>query len=292
MAIAIASKSTRGYASGNVTITKPSGLEVGDLLVGVADCMFTASTLSNPAGWTSIISVDNATGNGHKINVAYKVADAADVAASDFTFTISGGAAQYGAGIIYRITGYNAANLVAGSASGTASPGSSLSFAGFTPSKANCLYLLAGGGTNNATSVSGYALATDNPTWTEDIDTNTADSSDATFACASASRAAATATGNASATFADTTLLQSCGVLVALAPSISFALADSLSLSEAAFSYVRKIVKALTETLSIIQLHKLALTETIISSDTYLRLKKGWQNLAKNTSNWTNTDKS
>lgn len=295
MAIAIVTTSTKDYpdsGDGDVVIDKPSGLEVGDLMFGIADSLYADATLAIPSGWTGAGSVTNSSGNGHKIIMGYKVAEAADVAASNFTFSITGGTRQIGSGLIYRITGYNAANLIDDTATGTSAPGSNLSFTGFTPTKPDDLYIFAAGGTNHEVDVSAYAIATDNPSWTESVNNTTTNVSDGGMGIAWAIRPENSATGTVTATFNPNTNLQGCGILIALSPSIIISLTETVTMVEGTVTYLRKIVKSLTETIDVVQMHIIGLTETVTASDTYLRLKKAWQNTAKNISSWVNQDKS
>ena len=67
---------------------KPAGLAVGDLLLAVA-CYESGNsqTMSSPNGWTSIAKTDEDSNVG--METFYKIADASDVAASEFTFSLS-----------------------------------------------------------------------------------------------------------------------------------------------------------------------------------------------------------
>jgi len=80
------------------TVTKPTGLEVGNLLFALI-AKDDDVDMNPPAGWSDgfqILAYDNS------IFSFYKVADATDVAASNFTFT--GDSEQY-VGKLYRISG-------------------------------------------------------------------------------------------------------------------------------------------------------------------------------------------
>ena len=89
--IEIKSKST-----GTKVINKPSGLEVGDLMVAVISVV--RSGISGvPTGWT-LVGSNNLTYNF--CSVYKKIATADDVSATSFTWTSS----YNGSGIIYRIS--------------------------------------------------------------------------------------------------------------------------------------------------------------------------------------------
>ena len=78
----------------DLVITKPTGLAEGDLLVAV---IASAGSMGTPAGWTVRATVN-------QCDVFSKVADAGDVAASNFTFTATGSFGHIGA--LYRISGF------------------------------------------------------------------------------------------------------------------------------------------------------------------------------------------
>ena len=88
--------SSPGANSESCVITKPAGLEVGDLMiaqvVGQDTTSYDITTFTAPENWTSIRQDDYISGGLHMTGSAlfWKIADAADVAASDFTFTATG----------------------------------------------------------------------------------------------------------------------------------------------------------------------------------------------------------
>ena len=98
MAVTVQSVSTGTLSSTSNTVTKPSGLAVGDLMVAL---LFKnhSSYLPFPSGWTNLVPVG---ANNHRLRVVYKVADLGDVAASTFTF--SAGSGDRIAVTLYRIT--------------------------------------------------------------------------------------------------------------------------------------------------------------------------------------------
>lgn len=116
MAVAYASHSTGNDNTTTVTITKPSGLAVGDLMVSVCGAEQNGVNINIPAGWGTVVT--KAQTNG-RCTISYKVADSSDVAASNFVFTSSIGKIL---GIIYRITGADVTHIQSadsGSISGT-----------------------------------------------------------------------------------------------------------------------------------------------------------------------------
>jgi hypothetical protein len=90
-----------------LTLAKPSGLAVGDLMVmfGMSRAANATSVMS-ASGWTGP-TVDTSTNCGTRITPLWKVADSADVAASTFDFSASG-LGDHHAGVILRISGAHA----------------------------------------------------------------------------------------------------------------------------------------------------------------------------------------
>ena len=81
---------------GTKVINKPSGLEVGDLMVAIISVVRSAIT-GAPTGWT-LVDSNNLTYNF--CSVYKKIATTDDVNATNFTWTSS----YNGSGIIYRIS--------------------------------------------------------------------------------------------------------------------------------------------------------------------------------------------
>lgn len=184
---------------GSVTVTKPTGLAAGDLMVAFVTVLNLTSAPDTPSGWTA---VTNVTTSGRYVQLFAKVADSSDAAASNFTFTHGTGSAELHV-LLYRVTGTftSAANIYATAAAVAGSEPSSNVFRytnGITPNTASSLLILFATqdvGENDGTS-DGYTLQTSNPTWTERLDTtpNAADNTKH-VASATATRTEVTATG-------------------------------------------------------------------------------------------------
>lgn len=87
------------------TVPKPAGLAEGEFMIVMGWLNFgVASTVNFPAGWTKIRQDEPGIGNP-KGFLGFKVADAADVAASNFIFTHSEGSGREWTIAIYRISG-------------------------------------------------------------------------------------------------------------------------------------------------------------------------------------------
>lgn len=96
---------------------KPTGLAVGDILVAIARCV-DSRTISPPAGWATF---ENNTDGVDRTYIFTKTADASDVAAVSFTFTVSG-AFNAAAVTVLRISSAVATGIVSAYATGANAP--------------------------------------------------------------------------------------------------------------------------------------------------------------------------
>lgn len=75
----------------SMVLTKPTGLTVGDVMLAAilqtSNSANTWASISPPASWTSVQDVNAGAGRYNRLLVFSKVANSADVAASNFTFT-------------------------------------------------------------------------------------------------------------------------------------------------------------------------------------------------------------
>ena len=102
MAIVVASTASNSVSTGtSVTINKPTGLAVGDLMICVCSAQGGSVTVDTLSGWTS---ADFENGSNNYTKIQYKYADSGDVAASNFTFTSAFSVNLMG-GTIMRVTG-------------------------------------------------------------------------------------------------------------------------------------------------------------------------------------------
>src|SRR3989304_4129540 len=109
MAIAVPSSAVTDLSVGStdtVTITKPTGLAAGEIMVFILYSGDT-TTPNTLAGWTAIQAQNSSAVDGatNRVNLSsfWKIASADDAAASNFAFTKST-ASRFGGGIL-RITG-------------------------------------------------------------------------------------------------------------------------------------------------------------------------------------------
>lgn len=200
MAIVVESVSTASWVTSidpniSLTITKPTGVAVGDMLVA---CIVDGGGAPPPevtvssTGWTLLRASTGA--ETFTLWQFYRVATSSDVSASNYEFTTNydGVGTAKMTGCILRLSG------VANSATPTATDGidnnklstaMSVSGLSITPPANNSLLVLAVLGANNEVgsgSFSGYTINGTNPTWTEHMDSINLTVDDSTFAVATA----------------------------------------------------------------------------------------------------------
>jgi hypothetical protein len=190
--------STNTSDTPGITITKPSGLAVGDEMVaGITVAGDGSPTITAPAGWTT--QNTDTLSTRARFSVFTKLADSADVAASNFTFTATANTTgPTVAGFILRSSDFG---ILAGEVSASGS-GTTISTGDMTPTREDCLFCIIGasGGTGDVTppTSSNYRITTNNPTWTERADVaQGGGGSFATVSVATATRPEATAIGAA-----------------------------------------------------------------------------------------------
>lgn len=196
MSTVVATKATATATSGNnITITKPTGLAAGDMLVAIIAATHDATngSFDPPGGWTTLEDVGETSSNGY-VGAFAKVADSGDAAASNFTFTAVDNVFA-SVGTLFRITGTNGfasptINIISDGT--TTLPGS-----GLTTLQTNYLLLLAGIVQDSPDyNMSGYSVANNDPTWTEEYDLTSGVGTLINLGVASATYANAQATGN------------------------------------------------------------------------------------------------
>ena len=228
MSVAFQTVSTAGWEgkaeTETLTITKPSGVVSGDLMVAhiASSSNVSASNITwdAPSGWTSLgtASADSDDGEA-QMNVYYKVAGGSEGASYAWTAT---NATRWAHGAIYRIDGQGDVSSIQIALNGQTG-GTETYTTTVTPVFPDSLLLFLVNAEDNAAagSVDTYAIATSNPTWTERYDVY--GSSDAFFgagdgdgvaAGATASRPEKTATGNASCVIASFAINSVCAIVV------------------------------------------------------------------------------
>lgn len=290
MAIAVASVSNTSLnnTTGSVIITKPTGLAAGDLMVAILSKKSTVvpNTLS---GWTQIQTVDagsfgDSSSNNGTLTSFYKVADSTDAAASNFTFTSSDSGVQFGGGIL-RITGHG--GIIATSArAGSGNNGNPSYSMSVTPSFPNSLLIFAAYKNNSTvtSTTSGYAVTTDNPTWTEQFD-DEGGGLIFTLSVATSIRSAVTATGNATLTYAaGGSNCDSIAQMIVITPVVDQTITPST------LSLIGSIQDSALQTGVTLTTNVLSLSTSLQESTTSIPVT--WTNNSKNPSTWTNQNKS
>ena len=192
-----------------VTLDKPSGTIDGELLIAfVSGTGGTLSATLNtvPSGWT-LINGDS--GDGRNLYAYYKIASS-EPSSWNWVWSTSLNLA----GSVLRISDFSSASPIDTSSVSSHTGSPSLVFTNaITPSSGDGL-LLFGLCANNTSNVgaTGYAIATNNPSWTERADI--ANGTSQVFALASAQRPQTTSTGNASATVSGGGTTDARGILV------------------------------------------------------------------------------
>lgn len=221
MAVAFQSVQTAGTnpdSNGSIDVTKPTGLAVGDLMIasGVGS---TNNGITFPSGFTQLTEVGALTAGHMRSAIAWKVADSSDVAASTFNFSA-------GVASISRITGAGSSFVYSGSiADNTANP----SFTGVTPKDyGGDILLMQFWSASINVNISGYAIGTSNPSWTEGFEIQ----GGSTASMAYATRTQVTATGNFSVSSIGANT-ESEGIIISIHIPYVFSAGDTVTMTDA-----------------------------------------------------------
>lgn len=266
--------------AGPVVITKPTGLSVGDFMVAHIGLQGTDDSIPTQSGWDSEVSITNGT---HVVRIFSKVADSGDVAASDFSFNLTvGGGNPIAGGALYRITSQGVVTPFEVSASANWSGTSADVDAAITPTRANDLLLmLISYAFATSGSVSGQAIATSNPTWTEDYDIVAGDGTNL-MSGSHATRPETTSTGNVSFSSAQSAT-SGVVVLIGIHSALDVTVTPS-ALTVASTQEAPAIAGGATVTVS-------SLTVASVQEDPASARQADWSVQGKNTSSWTNQNK-
>ena len=209
MAVAYGSiASAAGENTNTLTITKPSSLAAGDMMVAML-INRGGPQWDTPSGWTAKGTVN--VSNQYMACFA-KVASAGDAAATDFSFTFSGGGTRESVGILVRLTGtFTDASNVTGSTTDTdATPDANDNFVfsntSLSPIANAFLVAAAGSEATNASTTTActISVATSNPTWTERAFQGQPNGDDVVISLSTASRPETTDIGATTADFNST----------------------------------------------------------------------------------------
>lgn len=144
-------------------VTKPTGLAVGDLLLAII-AKDDDLSMSPPAGWTTDFDGSGVAALACASFIFHKVADAADVAASVFTFT--GDSEDY-VGRLYRISNVNGTPIDIVDATGNSGTSTAPQATAITTGSNDSLVFAFAGMDDNDTP---YSLTTGG--WTTDLNTD------------------------------------------------------------------------------------------------------------------------
>ncbi len=213
----------------SITVTKPTGLAEGDLMVAVVGGVDGTDdwTLT---GWTEVDSTFYvASSRTTSYVLLAKVASSGDAAASNFTF--SGSTANAVGAAIMRFTGDEfggTANILSDrDTSDTFSETSETFTGGVTPTQTNTLLVMGvvtGGDNGDTPAIDDYSVANNDPTWTErleqDINNNT-NTSESVIALATGTYSPASATGDYTLTLSGGAHVNAIGFLLSISESVS-----------------------------------------------------------------------
>ena len=286
------SDGTVATASG-ATITKPTGLAVGDIMVVVFSFIHTSAAIWSATGWSNLDGVvttfSSARNSGSEacVAVGYKVATQTDVDATNFTFG-SGGNSILRAGTIFRISGQDDEDPT-GDWLGATSSGGTPSFAtGVTPANESLLIFAithAQSASSGVISVGSYAIASSNPSWTERRDEELS-SQRSVMAIATANRPETTITGAWSCAVANTAgTTGSASILVSITVDTNVTVTPAVIVANA--SVVDPAISGgATITPAVIVANADVVDPTPTGQD------KTVTNTSKSSTSWVNTDKS
>lgn len=169
MAVTVASSSEMYTASPPGTITKPSGVAVGDILVLVVFGKWNSGQNATCSTFTQFASANT---GGEGLTALYRVADSGDVSASNYSVTNGGGEIEMA--YMLRITG--GVNDFTQYTTQTGVGNGVFSTLDITPNYANSLIVFAQWNVAYTGSLlAGWAIVTSNPSWTvaqEDVGNN------------------------------------------------------------------------------------------------------------------------
>ena len=237
MAVALASFQNTTSDGTALVLTKPVSLAVGDLLVAgifVANQANNTSSLNTPSGWT--LEEDVEANTQFELAVYLKTATSGDVAASDFTFASTNNGGYHMSGFLARVTD---PGIIAGESSAANENVDNVTLPTFTPTRTNTLFLaFAASVSTGIPSISGVALTTNNPSWTQQATQTFNDSGfDSRFNLFSASRALATATGDIDITTeVSNSSMRNHGIVISLSSSVSGSVTPTTKVNSYAYN--------------------------------------------------------
>ena len=284
MAVAVASIDVLAEAqSSTITLTKPASTAENDLLlVHIQTRNDGSGTGGNsvnsvPSGWT-LGKYQKGTGSGNAYSTGqyyWKVAGSSEPSSYDFGLE---GSIYYRASI-WRITGGRIGSPIYTDNSSfqlnSSTPSLSVSV---TPATASSLIIQLWDGVDGANSSGSYAIATDNPSWTEgySVSMTVGGSITGRFVSAYAVRTETSATGNMSLSGGGVSS-DWVGIIIVIPPVVTSTISETLTLTEA-YSYIRR--------------RFVTVLDTITASEAYQYIKgRLWRKRNKPSTTWTSRNK-
>src|SRR4051794_5336197 len=132
--------------STSISMTVPSGVAVGDLLIASANAAGTGA-ITPPGGWTQLVA---GAGTGQYGTLHYRVATAADVAGASYTWSL--GSTRKATGSMTSYVGVDTTAI--GTPSATAGSSTTITFNSVTTAVANSMVVLFGDAVNATSAVS------------------------------------------------------------------------------------------------------------------------------------------
>lgn len=196
MAVAYASHqtATSNTAGADLTITKPTSLAAGDLIMAFLWGGRNAGDWSTLSGWTRLGSAVTTDGSDANMTVLAKVADAGDAAASNFTFTPNASHEEK-FGLVARITGNFTGGISSLIVSDFDTDVTNSATGGVTPVATNSLLLMGVINHISAAAGGGNAVTNNNPSWTTQVADFINTAVDMGYNLATATYSVASATG-------------------------------------------------------------------------------------------------
>lgn len=274
MAVTVASSSAK-LTNNPTTVVKPTGLAVGDLMICQLVMIGDTDVATWSTGWTLIEKkIDTNTSPDQYSELRWKIAESGDVSGSDVTIITSYSVGGTSMAHLLRITGHSPLGVIT-EASALEATSATPSYANtITPGSGNedSLIIIFTNAYGASITTSGYAIATSNPSWTEQYDESNGGTS---VACAFANRPQITATGNTSLTYSGST--SSICQILAVRPARTTTTSDTVTD---------------TDSVAITSGYSTSQSDTVTDTDSTTATKgQGWTNDTKSVSSWTNKQK-
>lgn len=280
-----------GYTlvSGTRTVTKPTSLAVGDLMIAYG-IVTSTSAPSFPAGFSVISDIGTISVNPARSRVAFKIADSSDVAATNFSIETCGFAS------ISRITGAVATSSAVVTSQTAQLNSASFTGTGLTPLDRDddvLLMMFLSFANGSSGTIANYAIATSNPSWSERYNVTPPDSGGA--ALATSTRPEMTATGNFTADGAGSASADWVGHLIAVpVPATPVTVSETATLTEGVGEAVGKTISDTATLTENVSSNPQRFSNQSKNSSTVTNQTKNdstFTDQTKNSSNWSNQSK-